>query len=87
VAVLTSAGIGAYHFGVEQDWWAGLQQCAVNTLADVSSADLLNTDVSVGAPAACDKVAWSFLGLSMAGWNVVASTVLAALWALAARKS
>jgi disulfide bond formation protein DsbB len=87
VAVITSAGIGVYHFGVEQDWWAGLQQCAVNTLADVSSADLLNTDVSVGAPAACDKVAWSFLGLSMAGWNVVASTVLAALWALAARKS
>ena len=87
VAVLTSAGIGVYHFGVEQDWWAGLQQCAVNTLADLSSADLLNTDVSVGAPAACDKVAWSFLGLSMAGWNVVASTVIAALWALAARKS
>lgn len=86
LAVLTSAGIGVYHFGVEQDWWAGLQQCAVNTLVDVSSADLLNTDVSVGAPAACGKVAWSFLGLSMAGWNVVASTLLAGLWALAARK-
>ena len=86
LAVLTSAGIGAYHFGVEQDWWAGLQQCAVNTLADVSSADLLNTDVSVGSPAACDKIAWSFLGLSMAGWNVLASTGLAGLWALAARK-
>jgi disulfide bond formation protein DsbB len=28
LAVLTSAGIGVYHFGVEQDWWAGLQQCA-----------------------------------------------------------
>lgn len=87
LAVLTSAAIGSYHFGVEQHWWDGLQQCAVNTLADVSATDLLNTDITVGAPAACDKIAWSFLGLSMAGWNVVASTLIAGLWALAARKS
>ncbi|WP_430463900.1 disulfide bond formation protein B [Tabrizicola sp.] len=87
LAALTSAGIGVYHTGVEQDWWPGLLQCAVNTLADVSAADLLNTEVTVGAPAACDKIAWSFLGLSMPAWNVIASSGIAAVWALTARRA
>lgn len=87
LAALTSAGIGVFHVGVEQEWWAGLAQCSVNTLSGVSAGDLLNTDVTVGAPAACDKVAWSFLGLSMAAWNVVASAFFAGLWLAAARKA
>ena len=87
LAALTSAGIGVFHFGVEQMWWDGLAQCSVNTLAGVSASDLLNTDIAVGAPAACDKVAWSMFGLSMPGWNVLASTGIAGLWALVARKS
>lgn len=87
LAVLTSAGIGVFHFGVEQEWWQGLAQCSVNTLAGVSATDLLNTNVNVGAPAACDKVAWSFLGLSMPGWNVLVSTAFAGLWLAAARKA
>jgi disulfide bond formation protein DsbB len=86
LAVLTSAGIGVFHVGVEQEWWAGLQQCAVNTLEGVSAGDLLNTDVTVGAPAACDKVAWSLIGISMAGWNVISSTLIAGIWLIAARK-
>lgn len=86
LAALTTAGIGVFHVGVENEWWAGLQQCAVNTLSDVSASDLLNTDVTVGAPAACDKVAWSLFGISMAGWNVIASAAFAGLWLMAARK-
>jgi disulfide bond formation protein DsbB len=86
LAALTSAGIGVFHVGVEAGWWEGLAQCSVNTLAGVSAEDLLNTDVSVGAPAACDKVAWSFIGISIAGWNVIASTILGAFWTMAARE-
>jgi disulfide bond formation protein DsbB len=33
---------------------------------------------------ACDKAAWVFLGLSMAGWNALVSLALAALSAAAA---
>ena len=32
----------------------------------------------------CDEPAWVFLGLSMAGWNTVASAILTALSAAAA---
>lgn len=85
-AALSSAGIGVFHVGVEQGWWEGLAQCSVNTLAGVSADDLLNTDINVGAPAACDKVAWSLFGISMPGWNVLASTAIAGLWAMVARK-
>jgi disulfide bond formation protein DsbB len=86
LAALSSAGIGVFHVGVEQGWWQGLAQCNVDTLANVSTADLLNTDITVGAPAACDKVAWSMFGISMAGYNVISSGLIAGLWALVARR-
>jgi disulfide bond formation protein DsbB len=35
-------------------------------------------------PPACDQAAWVFGGLSMAGWNAVASLVFAGLSAAAA---
>ena len=37
------------------------------------------------APPACDKAAWVFLGLSMAGWNALASLGLTVLSLLAVR--
>jgi disulfide bond formation protein DsbB len=86
LAALASAGIGGFHVGVEQGWWPGLQQCAVNNLSGVAASDLLNTDITVGAPVACDKIAWSFLGLSMAAWNTLISTGIAGIWLVAARK-
>lgn len=85
LAALTTAGIGAFHVGVEQGWWEGLAACTANALAGVSAQDLLSTDVTVGAPVRCDAVAWSLFGLSMAGYNTLISLALAALWALGAR--
>ena len=32
----------------------------------------------------CDQIAWSWLGISMAGWNALLSLGLAALWFRAA---
>ena len=86
LAALATAGIGIFHVGVEQLWWEGLATCTVNTMEGLSGSDLLSTDITVGAPAACDKIAWSMLGISMPGWNVILSLGLAGLWVLAARK-
>ena len=41
----------------------------------------------VAAMVRCDAIAWSMMGISMAGWNVIASVVLAILWLNAARKA
>lgn len=86
LAALTTAGIGGFHMGVEYGWWEGLQSCSGGSIAGVSVADLLNPDAAVAAPVRCDAVPWSLLGLSMAGWNMVLSLGLAAVWALALRR-
>ncbi len=86
LAAVTTALIGVFHVGVEQAWWEGLATCTADMMTTVNVADLLNTDVTVGAPVRCDAIAWSMLGVSMAGWNALISLGLAAIWFRAARK-
>lgn len=74
-ALLVGAGLGAYHMGVEQGWWALPAGCAAGEGAQ-SVEDLKR--LLAEAPPACDQVSFTFLGLSLAGWNVVTSLALAA---------
>lgn len=78
--LLTTAGIGVYHVGVEQGWWALPAGCAAG--ADAQSIEDLKR-ILAEAPPACDQVAFTFLGLSLAGWNVLAGIALAACAAAA----
>ncbi len=72
LAILVSGGIGAYHAGVEQGWWEGLTSCA----SAVSAGDGDALDAILNAPLIrCDEIPWSFLGVSLAGWNFLISTV------------
>lgn len=87
LAAATSAGIGVFHVGVEQKWWDGLATCTVDTLSGISGADLLNTDLTVGAPVRCDAIPWEMFGVSMAGWNVIVSALLVLIWLMAARRA
>ncbi|NGQ91984.1 disulfide bond formation protein B [Rhodobacter sp. HX-7-19] len=87
LAALASAAIGVFHVGVEQKWWEGLASCTASSISGLSTADLLNPDVNVGAVIRCDEIAWSLLGISMAGWNVILSALLAMLWVAAYRRS
>ena len=80
---LTGAGIAGYHAGVEWKFWPGPQSCSGGgTVTAAALKDLLNGG-GVKMPA-CDQPAWKFAGLSMAGWNTLASLVLVALSAAAA---
>ncbi len=86
LATLTTAVIGGYHMGVEYGWWEGPASCSGGSgLGGMSGTDLL----SMGGPTGvvmCDEIAWQMLGLSMAGWNMLASLGLALFWGLAARR-
>jgi len=85
LAMLVGAGLGLYHTGVEREWWSGPAACAGEGLRGLSGAELL--DPASAAPLVlCGDVAWSFLGLSMASWNALASLALAALWGAAAAR-
>ncbi|WP_109464707.1 disulfide bond formation protein B [Albibacillus kandeliae] len=86
LAALTTAGIGAYHTGVERGWWEGPTTCTSSSVGGLSSDQLF--DQIMNAPMIrCDEVAWSMMGLSMASWNMIASLVLAAIWIAAARRA
>ena len=88
LAAGTSAALGAYHSGVERGWWEGPASCTGGALdlGGLSGADLL--DPAAAAPIVmCDEIAWTFLGLSMANWNLLASAGLALVWVASALRA
>lgn len=78
-------GLAVYHSGVEWKWWPGPTACSggAGAVSAGQIADLLQG--AKIAPPACDEAAWVFLGLSMAGWNALASLGLTVLSLLAVR--
>lgn len=84
LAALTTAGVGAYHVGVEQGWWQGPTSCSATGTGGLDT-DALFDQIMAAPLVRCDDIAWEFAGLSMAGWNMVLSLGFAALWIAALR--
>ena len=80
LALLVTAGYGVYHVGVEQGWF--VSSCAApmsgGTIEDIRA------QVMAAPLTRCDEVPWSLIGVSLAGWNAIASVAMAALAALGA---
>jgi disulfide bond formation protein DsbB len=72
IAIAISGVIGVYHAGVEAGIFEGFTTCTTTgarTLEEIMNVPLVR----------CDQVQWSFLGISMAGWNAILSLGGAAL--------
>lgn len=82
---VVSTGLAVYHSGVEWGFWAGPTTCAVVGGGTASDATNLLESLAASRPPSCTEAAGRFLGLSFAGWNVVASAGLAAACFFAAR--
>ena len=83
---VVSAGLGAYHSGVEWGFWPGPSDCGGGSGASAGNVgDFLN-QLQNTRVVSCTDAAWRFLGLSLAGWNVLISLGLAAFAAKAADK-
>jgi disulfide bond formation protein DsbB len=81
---LVSAGLGAYHAGVEWGLWQGPADCGgVPAPAPSGMGDFLK-QLETTRVVSCTEAAFRFLGLSMAGWNTLVSLGLAGFAALAA---
>ncbi len=72
LAIVISGIVGAFHAGVEYGWWEGLTACSMpmgsgggSALDDIMNAPLIR----------CDEAPWSLLGISLAGWNALISTL------------
>ncbi|PTX55822.1 disulfide bond formation protein DsbB [Litoreibacter ponti] len=85
-AALITAGIGAYHAGVEQGWWEGPSTCSSGDISNLSPEELLEQILNATL-VRCDEIAWQLAGISMAGWNAILSLGLALIWITAARRS
>jgi len=77
--MLWNVGLAGYHAGIEWKFWPGPRDCSGpingfgnNLLQSLQQISLVR----------CDQAAWRFLGLSLAGWDVLVSLGLAltALW-------
>lgn len=82
---LVGAGVAVFHAGGEWKLWPLPASCGVAGAGEVSAAalDSFLQGAQVRVPR-CDEPPWVFAGLSMAGWNAVASFSLAVLSVLAA---
>ena len=74
--MLWNAGLGAYHAGVEWKLWAGPRDCS-GTIESLGAAGNLLERLESISVVRCDEAAWRFLGLSLAGYNMLISLVLA----------
>lgn len=79
-----SAGFAGYHVGVEELWWAGPTSCSGG---GALSLDNLAAALTQSARPSCEEAAFRFLGISMAGYNFLASVFLTgfSVWAVTRR--
>jgi disulfide bond formation protein DsbB len=77
LAFLANAGLAIYHAGAEWKLWAGPESCSASAPLSTNAGDLLR-HLAKSRAIRCDEAALRVLGLSLAGWNVLASLLLAA---------
>jgi len=77
LAFAIGGAIAVYHVGVEQHWWASAV-CDGGAQGAFTTQDLL-AGLNQAAEKPCDQIDWTFLGLSMASWNVLYSFGLAVI--------
>jgi disulfide bond formation protein DsbB len=72
---LLSCAFGFYHVGVEQRWFQGPTACTAPTQA-ADSVAALTAQLLQQQPVRCDEVQWSLFGVSLAGFNFIASLIM-----------
>jgi disulfide bond formation protein DsbB len=80
-----STWLGFYHSGVEWGWFIGPNDCGGTAAPAAAGVQDFMKQLQTTRVVACSEAAWRFLGLSLAGWNALASLglLVAALYGLA----
>jgi disulfide bond formation protein DsbB len=77
VVFAIGSALAFYHVGVEKHWFAGPEACT-GTATAADTVEELKARILGQMPVRCDEPAWSLWGVSLAGWNLLASIVMAA---------
>ncbi len=75
VVFAIGSALAFYHVGVEKHWFAGPSACTASAGAPDTLAGL-RAQLLHQQPVRCDEPAWSLFGISLAGWNLVASLAM-----------
>ena len=78
VAALGTAVIVTFNAGVEWKLWQGPTDCT-GPIGNLGSAGSLLERLDTVKVVRCDEIQWTFLGLSLAGYNVLISLLMAAI--------
>lgn len=70
-----SSVLAFYHVGVEQHWFSGPTACS-DAATRAQTVESLKAQLLHRQPVRCDEVAWSLWGVSLAGWNLLASLIM-----------
>jgi disulfide bond formation protein DsbB len=76
LTLMAGAVLAVYHVGIEQHWWLGPTSCTAN--ATPASLEELKAQIMATPVVLCDQIAWSLFGISLAGYNAIASFVVGA---------
>ena len=75
LTLLGEAGLAGYHAGVEWKLFPGPSGCTVSGSLGGSAEDILAA-IKNAPLVSCSEPAFTFLGLSMAGWNMLAALAI-----------
>lgn len=76
IAALCGVALGTYHAGIEWGFWPGPTDCT-GSLWDLKSGGSIFDQLDSIHVVPCDKAAWRFLGISLAGYNALISLLMA----------
>lgn len=82
VVYLISTVLAGYHTGVEYYFWPGPTSCASGAPAPLDGLDLGSALSAGPSGPSCAHALWRFLGVSMAGYNMLFSAAIFALCAI-----
>lgn len=84
LVLLAGAALGGYHVGVEQEIFDPPTTCSATSTP--SNLEELRALLETELPPRCDEIPWEMWGISLAGYNAIASLAMA-LVALYGRRS
>ena len=86
VVFAVGGAVAFYHLGVEEGWFRGPAGCSAGAI-DATTIEGLRRQLEATPVIRCDEVQWSLMGISLAGFNLIASAVLAAACLAVAARS
>ncbi len=83
LVMFAGAALGGYHVGVEQEIFDPPTTCSAQ--ATPGTLDELKALLATATAPRCDEIQWEMFGISLAGYNAIASLAMGLLALVAAR--